>query len=136
MSPEQAKGKETDRTTDIWAFSCVLYEMLTGRLAFEGDSVAEVLGAILKTEPDWNRLPAAPDGIRRLLRRCLQKTQQRRLHDVADARIEIDDTYTELKAPRRMVALPVVVVPTVNATGPPVLVTVTFCDAGGAPVIV
>ncbi len=96
MSPEQAKGKETDRTTDVWAFGCVLYEMLTGQPVFEGETVTEILGGVLRAEPDWNRLPAeTPAGIRRLLRRCLQKNRTLRLHDMADARIEIEEAETE-----------------------------------------
>ena len=98
MSPEQATGKEADRASDVWAFGCVLYEMLTGRRAFQGNSVSEVLAGILKTEPDWHELPAGPEGIRRLLRRCLQKDQKRRLRDIRDARIEIleiDDAQAE-----------------------------------------
>ena len=92
MSPEQAKGKETDRTTDVWAFGCVLYEMLTGQPIFEGETITEILGGVLKAEPDWNRLPPeTPPPIRRLLRRCLQKNRTRRLHDMADARIEIEE---------------------------------------------
>src|SRR6185503_19152954 len=74
MSPEQATGREADRTADVWAFGCVLYEMLTGCRAFDGDGVGEILAAILKADPDWRRLPAdTPEGIRRLLRRSLQK---------------------------------------------------------------
>ena len=95
MSPEQATGKEADRASDVWAFGCVLYEMLTGRQAFQGDSVSEVLASVLKTEPDWHRVPAGPEGIRRLLRRCLQKDQKRRLRDIRDARIEIDEAQAE-----------------------------------------
>ena len=95
MSPEQANGREADRTSDVWAFGCVLYEMLTGRRAFEGETVGEILAGILKTEPDWHRLPAeTPDGIRRLLRRCLQKDQKRRFRDIRDARLEIDDVQS------------------------------------------
>src|SRR5262249_36559394 len=74
MSPEQAKGKDADRTTDVWGFGCVLYEMLSGRVVFDGETAAEVLSEVLKSEPDWHRLPAeTPEAIRRLLRRCLQK---------------------------------------------------------------
>jgi Tol biopolymer transport system component len=98
MSPEQAKGLGTDRTSDVWAFGCVLYEMLTGSAAFHGDSVSEILSEVLKSEPDWGRLPAdTPESIRRLLRRSLQKNRKLRLHDIADARIEIDDARS---APR------------------------------------
>ncbi len=92
MSPEQARGKETDRTTDIWAFGCVLYEMLSGHPAFEGETLGEILGSVFKSEPDWSRLPSGTSqSILRLLRRCLQKDRKLRLHDIADARIEIDE---------------------------------------------
>ena len=90
MSPEQARGQAVDKRTDIWAFGCVLYEMLTGRPAFAGDTVVEILGAILESEPDWHALPR---GRRRrslsLLKRCLQKDRNRRMRDVADARFQI-----------------------------------------------
>jgi eukaryotic-like serine/threonine-protein kinase len=92
MSPEQARGREADIRSDVWAFGCVLYEMLTARRAFGGDEVADTLAAILRAEPDWSRLPAdTPAAIRRLLARCLRKESKQRLHDIADARIEIDD---------------------------------------------
>src|SRR5262249_15319341 len=78
MSPEQAKGRLADKRTDIWAFGCVLYEMLTGRQASEGDDVSDTLAAVLRAEPDWSARPAdAPVSIRRLLRRCLQKDPER-----------------------------------------------------------
>src|SRR5262245_40212666 len=96
MSPEQAKGKEIDRTTDVWAFGCVLFEMLTGCAVFEGETTGEILGGIFKTDPDWQRLPTeTSEGIRRLLRRCLEKDRNLRLHDIADARIEIHHTQHE-----------------------------------------
>ena len=92
MSPEQAKGEEVGRASDVWAFGCVLYEMLTGRPVFEGKTAGEILGGVFKEQPDWRRLPAeTPEGIRRLLRRCLQKQEQLRFRDIRDARIEIDD---------------------------------------------
>jgi eukaryotic-like serine/threonine-protein kinase len=92
MSPEQAKGMAVDKRTDIWAFGCVLYECLTGKRAFEGETVTETLAAILKGEPDWDALPkATPPKIRALLMRCLQKDMARRLHDAADARFEIEE---------------------------------------------
>ena len=95
MSPEQARGKEVDRRTDIWAFGCVLYELLSGHRAFDGEDVTEILAAVMKTEPDWNRLPkATPPPIRVLLRRCLRKDRLQRLKDAADARIEIEEAYT------------------------------------------
>jgi serine/threonine protein kinase len=82
MSPEQARGGLVDRRTDVWSFGCVLYEMLTGRRAFEGGSVSETLAAVLKDDPSWNALPAAtPEPLRRLLRRCLEKDPKRRLRD-------------------------------------------------------
>jgi len=92
MSPEQARGLPVDRRTDLWAFGCVLYEMLTRSRPFVGRTVTDTLAAVLEREPDWSALPAAtPPAIRRLLRRCLQKQQERRLRDIADARLEIDD---------------------------------------------
>jgi eukaryotic-like serine/threonine-protein kinase len=96
MSPEQAKGKPIDRTTDVWAFGCVLYEMLTGHAVFEGETTGEILGGIFKSEPDWQKLPGeTPQGIRRLLGRCLEKDRNLRLHDIADARIEIHHAQHE-----------------------------------------
>ena len=92
MSPEQARGQAVDKRTDVWAFGCVLYEMLTGRTAFPGKTISDSIAAILEREPEWHALPAdTPPSIRQLLRRCLEKDPNRRLHDVADARIEIDD---------------------------------------------
>jgi eukaryotic-like serine/threonine-protein kinase len=92
MSPEQAKGKAVDRRTDIWAFGCVLYEMLTGTMAFRGDSVTDTLAAVIKEDPDWSQLPAAtPIRVRVLLQRCLQKDPKQRLRDIGDARISLDE---------------------------------------------
>jgi serine/threonine protein kinase/Tol biopolymer transport system component len=95
MSPEQARGNVVDKRADIWAFGCVLFEMLTGKRAFAGDTVSDVVAAVLKTEPAWSALPAAtPAAIRRLLRRCLTKEPRERLHDIADARLEIDEAQS------------------------------------------
>ena len=92
MSPEQARGREVDRRTDIFAFGAVLYEMLTGRPAFEGEDVTEILGRVVAVEPDWNRLPSAtPPPLRRLLRRALKKDPRQRLADIHDARLEIEE---------------------------------------------
>ncbi len=92
MSPEQARGLPVDRRTDIWAFGCVFYEMLTGTPAFGRESVSDIVAAVLQSEPDWRALPAhTPGRLRLLLKRCLQKDSRQRLHDVADARIEIED---------------------------------------------
>src|SRR5207249_2894974 len=90
MSPEQARGKAIDKRTDIWAFGCVLFEMLTGRQTFEGETISDSVAKILEREPDWQVLPAnTPLRVRELLRRCLQKDARRRAHDIADLHIEI-----------------------------------------------
>jgi Tol biopolymer transport system component len=95
MSPEQARGQVVDKRTDVWAFGCVLYEMLTGRAALEGNTTSDTIAAILEREPPWDQLPATtPANIRQLLRRCLEKDLKRRLRDIGDARIEIDDART------------------------------------------
>ena len=92
MSPEQARGRAVDARTDIWAFGCVLFEMLTGRRPFNGETVTDILGAIVHKEPDWSVLPGTlPDSLRRLLERCLSKDQKQRLHNIADVRLEIQD---------------------------------------------
>jgi Tol biopolymer transport system component/tRNA A-37 threonylcarbamoyl transferase component Bud32 len=92
MSPEQARGETVDKRTDIWAFGCVLYEMLTARPAFSGETISETIAAVLEREPDWEALPATtPEPIRRLLRRCLEKNPKRRLRDIGDARLDIDE---------------------------------------------
>ncbi|HEU5256858.1 MAG TPA: protein kinase [Vicinamibacterales bacterium] len=92
MSPEQAKGRPADKRSDLWAFGCVLYEMLTGKRAFPGDDVSETLAGVIKSEPEWSAVPDdTRSSIRRLLRRCLQKDPRRRLHDAGDARIELEE---------------------------------------------
>ncbi|UCE41095.1 MAG: protein kinase [Candidatus Aminicenantes bacterium] len=96
MSPEQARGKILDKKTDIWSFGCVLFEMLTGRQAFKGDTISDYIAAILKNEPDWKAIPEGTSvKIRDLLRRCLQKDPHNRLHDIADARIDIQYALAE-----------------------------------------
>ena len=92
MSPEQARGKPVDKRTDVWAFGCVLYEMLTGKRAFEGETVSDVLAAVLKEDPDWAALPEqTPTAVRKILRRCLQRDARLRLRDIGDARLELDE---------------------------------------------
>ncbi|MDD5544670.1 MAG: protein kinase [Acidobacteriia bacterium] len=95
MSPEQAKGKAVDRRSDVWSFGCVLFEMLTGRQTFEGDTASETLAAVLRGEPDWALLPRnTPAEIRRLLERCLRKEAKSRLQSIGDARIILEDLAT------------------------------------------
>ena len=95
MSPEQARGKEVDKRADIWAFGCVLFEMLSAQPAFAGATLSDTLANVIKAEPDWSRLPAeTPDAIRRLLRRCLAKSAHERLQDIGDSRLEIQDALS------------------------------------------
>jgi hypothetical protein len=92
MSPEQARGKRIDKRTDIWAFGCILYECLTGKMAFRGDTVTDILAEVVKADPDWTALPpAAGPRVRDLLRRCLQKDPLLRLRDIGDARVLISE---------------------------------------------
>ena len=96
MSPEQAKGKEVDRRTDIFAFGAVLYEMLTGHQAFGGDDVSDILSRVLQREPDWALLPVeTPSGIRKLLRRCLEKNMKNRRRDAGEVRLNIEEALAE-----------------------------------------
>ncbi len=102
MSPEQARGKPVDKRTDIWAFGCVFFEMLSGRRAFTGETSTDVFAAILSAEPDWSLLPAAtPPRLRELLARCLQKDANKRLRDIGDARHDIERVLSgaETKTP-------------------------------------
>ena len=92
MSPEQARGRSLDKRTDIWSFGCVLFEMFTGRSAFGGETISDTIARVLERDVDWSTLPASmPARIRDLLRRCLQKDSNRRLRDIGDARLEIDE---------------------------------------------
>ncbi len=96
MSPEQAKGKPVDKRADIFAFGAVLYELLTGKRAFDGETITETIAKVLESEPDWDALPEkTPWRIRELLENCLQKDPQERLHDVANLRIQIKKALTE-----------------------------------------
>ncbi|MHC4560908.1 MAG: protein kinase domain-containing protein, partial [Planctomycetota bacterium] len=98
MSPEQARGKPTDKRSDIWSFGCVLYEMLTATVPFKGETISDTLANILQTEPRWETLSEnIPMNIRLLLRHCLEKEPRRRLRDIGDAAMTIEDTTTELR---------------------------------------
>jgi serine/threonine protein kinase/Tol biopolymer transport system component len=103
MSPEQAKGREADKRSDIWAFGCVLYEMLTGRRPFDGEDMTDVLGAVVRLEPSWEALPSdVPAPVRTLLRQCLVKDRRRRVGDIAAALFVLD--HQESLAPTAPVA--------------------------------
>ncbi len=92
MAPEQARGRGADRRADIWAFGCVLYEMLTASRPFGGETITDVMAAVIHTEPDWSRLPGStPQPVRQLLRRCLQKDPRQRLQAIGDARVTIEE---------------------------------------------
>jgi len=95
MSPEQARGTEADKRSDIWAFGCVLYEMLSGKRAFEGETVSDTIAAVLRAEPNWNALPTeTPAAIRLLIRRCLEKDRRERIHDAAVGEFLIKERAT------------------------------------------
>jgi Tol biopolymer transport system component len=92
MSPEQTRGRALDKRTDVWSFGCILFECLTGKQVFREETVSDILAAIIRSEPDWSALPAeTPAKVRDLVKRCLQKDPRRRLHDIADARLEIEE---------------------------------------------
>jgi serine/threonine-protein kinase len=100
MSPEQARGQPVTKQTDIWAFGCVLYELLTGRQTFHKATFTDTIVAVLEREPDWQALaPTTPTAVRALLQRCLQKDKDRRFRDIGDARIEIEEALSETSAP-------------------------------------
>ena len=115
MSPQQARGQLLDKRADIWAFGCVLYEMLSGRRAFDGDTSSDAIAAVIEREPDWTSLPSTtPQSIRTLIDRCLEKDLKLRLRDIGDARLEIDRAAAkpstrasaERSADRRQSAMP------------------------------
>ena len=94
MAPEQARGRATDRRVDVWAFGCVLFEMLSGQHAFPGSDVTEVLATVLKSEPEWNALPSStPPRVRAVLERCLQKDPKLRIRDIGDVRLALDGAF-------------------------------------------
>ena len=155
MSPEQARGQAVDKRTDIWAFGCVLYEMLTGRAAFKGASVSDTIAAVLGSEPDWDALPrGTPSAVRQLLQRCLEKDPKRRVRDLGDVHFEIDDlrsaaatTGRQSSGARRVLAALVALVllagtaalyyfakPAVAVTSPSEYIQLTnFSDSATAP---
>src|SRR6188474_2670250 len=99
MSPEQARGQAVDKRTDIWAFGCVLYELLTGRRPFQGPTSSDTIVAILERPPDWGALPSTtPVAVRRLLAHCLEKDVRRRLRDIGDARLVLDEPLVDAAA--------------------------------------
>jgi eukaryotic-like serine/threonine-protein kinase len=96
MSPEQATGRSVDRRTDIWAFGCLLFEMLTGRRPFDGNTISEVVAKVLEREPDWTLLPASvPTALVRLMRHCIEKDHRRRMRDIGDVRLVLDDVESD-----------------------------------------
>ena len=108
MAPEQARGKPVDKRADIWAFGCVVYEMLTGRRAFGGDEVPDTLAAVLAKDVDWSRLPPTlPASLRRLLKRCIEKDRQKRLADISDARLDLADALASEDGVSNSLAAPV-----------------------------
>jgi serine/threonine-protein kinase len=124
MSPEQMRGEPVDRRVDIWAFGCVLFELLTGRRPFRGACLAEIIASVLRTEPEWHALPTrTPAKIRELLGSCLQKDRDRRLSDIADARKQIEEALLVPAAarpaePDRVIGS-LAVLPFANASGDP-----------------
>ena len=126
MSPEQTRNKDVDRRTDVWAFGCVLYDMFTGKPAFAGDTLSDTIAAILTRDPDWSQLPdAVPPSIRQLLKRCLEKDSKRRLRDIGDARLEIDEALARSSGGSALTSIPSEVA--VPAAAPPL--------PGRAPII-
>src|SRR5260370_8663346 len=103
MSPEEARGAAVDKRTDIWGFGCVLYEMLTGKQAFHGETTSDILAAVLKEEPDWSRIPAR---VQPLLRRCLPKDPKRRLRAIGAAMPLLDGSPNPAPAPRPWRSIP------------------------------
>ena len=131
MAPEQARGRRADHRADIWAFGCVLFEMLTGQRPFgsAGDDVSDTIAAVLKSEPDWRALPSdTPPAVTRLLRRCLAKDPRERLHDIADARLELRDAQEPIERPsirpawnRRVLVVAAALIAAAVLTGAPYL---------------
>ncbi len=104
MAPEQARGKPVDRRADIWAFGCVLFEMLAGVRAFDGSDVVETIGEIVHKEPAWNQLPAVSPRVRSVLQKCLEKDPKRRVRDIGDVQLAMDGAFDVTAAPERVAA--------------------------------
>jgi eukaryotic-like serine/threonine-protein kinase len=124
MSPEQIRGEAVDRRADIWAFGCVLFEMLAGRRAFNANTSADTVASVLERSPDRGLLPDVPAPVRRLLRRCLEKDRRQRLADIADARLEIDEALAPSSRDE-----------TGGARRPPAYVALIMTVAAGALVV-
>ncbi len=107
MSPEQARGNVVDKRSDIWAFACCLFEALTGKKVFEGETVTDIIAAVVKNEPGWERLPeSTPRAVAHLMKRCLEKDPRERLRDIGEARIVLGKTSSEPEAPAADVVPP------------------------------
>jgi len=139
MAPEQARGRPVDRRADIWAFGCVLYEMLTGRRAFAGDDVTDTLATVLKDPPDWRGLPSdLPAAVQRVLRRCLEKDPRKRLSAIGDARLELDEpddvrVAAAPAAPRRKIVGALIAAAAAGAIVTAVAIGVWRVPAPGTP---
>jgi Tol biopolymer transport system component len=140
MSPEQAKGREADKRSDVWAFGCVLFEMLTGAPPFGGEDVADMLAAVLRAEPDWQRLPAeVPPHVRAILRRCLEKDRRARIPDIAVVRFQLDEGSGVAPAgggPRRSERLLWAAALTVSIIGAVAAIVLTRPEPAAAPSVV
>src|SRR5918993_2949589 len=98
MRPDQLRARPVDRRSDIWSFGCMLYQSVTGKIPFAADTIGDTLAAVLREEPDWSAFPSSPVALQRLARRCLRKDPQERLHDIADARLDLTDALNESAA--------------------------------------
>ena len=142
MAPEQARGRPVDKRTDIWAFACVVYEMLAGRSAFAGADLSETLARVLERDPDWTALPCStPPGVLRVLRRCLRRDLEDRLHDIADVRIELEEAghanepeaAARMPGSRRLLVGAAIVAGVVVIAAAVGLATARWADSGRPP---
>ena len=106
MSPEQAKGRPADRRSDLWSFGCVLYEMSTGRRAFDGEDISEVIANVLRAEPAWDALSGLPPNVTMVIRRCLEKDRRQRIGDAQDVRLALEGAFETLAPPASTPAPP------------------------------